>query len=302
MNDWLDAIEDMVEMVPELKAEMSEWQAGAPDFENRLMTQILREVLSSDVAKRTVSGGETPTATLVKLQKMKVKMLEKSPIAQETIGLLHSAANYQMPKINVSKTLVEIICAAGLKGVDLSEGLNPNMNRYQVAKWQSRLYEAVNKNPDTIFFITCDSITPIEAIMYLDDELKVAAMAAFVKYQGDAQGIAWRGEDYVRIAGVHAFPHPVLSLTQQMKALTDPEQECVICMEVINDDKTVDSIVTGRAQFTCMHNICRLCFEKNTLYSCPVCRSTDSLQVALNKIGTSGKSKKKARAAARHNR
>ena len=200
---------------------------------------------------------------------------------------------------------MKVISDNGLNGCDLSADLNPNMTTLDVAKWKVKLYEAVHKNPNTIYFVTCDCVTSIEAILHMDDELKLSAMTGFVKYQGDAQGLAWRGEDYVRIAGLHGFPEPMHALTQLMKMLTEPDQECVICMEVINDDKTVDGIVTGRNQFTCMHSICRKCYEKTKMDSCPVCRCKDSLDAAMKKTlpkAPTGKGEKKMRADARRNR
>ena len=139
----------------------------------------------------------------------------------------------------------------------------------------------------------------------MDDELKLLAMTGFVKYQGDAQALAWRGENYVRIAGLHGFSEPMHLLTQLMKTLTEPDRECVICFDVINDDKTVDGIVTGRRQFTCMHSICRKCYKDKKMDSCPECRCEDSLDAAMKKIlskAPTGKDKKKMRAAARRNR
>jgi hypothetical protein len=246
--------------------------------------------------------GESNTTSLVRLQNIVVAQMEMEPSAQQKIGFVYSAQNYQVPSsINISEMLMKIICDGGCKGRDLSEELNPNMTVLEINQWKLRLYESIHKNPDTIFFVTCDAITPIEGIMYLDDALKRHALVGFVKYQGDAQAFAWRGEDYVRIAGLHGFPRPLLSLTQQMKTLTEPDQECSICFEVINDDQSIDAIVNGRTQFTCMHTICRKCYEDTTLDCCPVCRCTDSLHMAMNKT-LKPKNKKKTRAAARRNR
>lgn len=269
------------------------------------ITMKLRQSIGT-MGDALLSGDESPTALLVSLQKMRVMQITGE--VQPKVGVLHSAPNYQMPtSLNVSEMVLKVISDNGLNGCDLSANLNPNMTTLDVAKWKVKLYKAVHKNPNTIYFVTCDCVTSIEAILHMDNELKLSAMAGFVKYQGDAQGLAWRGEDYVRIAGLHGFSQPMHALTQVMKALTEPDQECVICMEVIKTvyGKTVDSIVTGRSQFTCMHSICRKCYEKEKMESCPVCRCEESLNAAMKKTlskAPTGKGKKKMRAAARRNR
>ena len=79
------------------------------------------------------------------------------------------------------------------------------------------------------------------------------------------------------------FPTPSVAHAAD-EASHPAREECVICLDVINDDKTVDSVVTGRMQFTCMHNVCRRCFEETKLESCPVCRCKGSLQAVINKV------------------
>lgn len=252
--------------------------------------------------KDALSGDETPTSLLVTLQKERVKQMAAEKVHPK-VGVLYSASNYKIPA-PLSKMLLKIISDNGLKGCDLSEDLNPHMTTLDLAEWEVKLYKAVDENPDTIFIVTCDCISSIEPMLYMDNELKLSAMTGFVKYQGDAQAFAWRGEDYIRIAGLHGFSEPMHALTQMMKTLTEPDQECFICLEVISDDKDVDGIVTGRQQFTCMHSICRKCYEKTKMDSCPLCRCEVSLDAAMKKISKApkSKSKKKMRAAARRNR
>ncbi len=186
---------------------------GLHDTRNTELAVMMRQALGS-------------TSLLVTLHEARV--IQMAGRVHAKVGVLHPAANYQVPtSLNISEMLLKIISDNGLKGCDLSADLNPNMTTLDLAKWQVKLYQAVHKNPKTIFFVTCDCVTSIEAILHMDEELKPIAPSGFVKYQGDVQGMAWRGEDYVRIAGLQSFSQPIHALTQTMKSLTEPDQECV---------------------------------------------------------------------------
>ena len=264
----------------------------------------MREFFGKKISA-TMSGDENTTTLLVTLQRARVKEMEK--MEHHKVGLLHPAVNYHMPtSINISEMLMKIISDNGLRGCDLSDDLSPNMTTYEFALWRLKLFQGLDKHPDTIFFVTCDIVKSIEGLLYMDDEMKICSMMGFVKCYGDAQAFAWRGEDYVRIANLQGFSRPLQALRQVMNALTDPGQECAICMEVINDDLTVDGVVTGRNPFTCMHTICRKCYEKTEMKSCPICRCKETFKTMINQISDKGKKskkgKKKMSAAARRSR
>ena len=172
-----------------------------------------------------------------------------------------------------------------------------------IANWEVSKNQRVHDNPGTIYYVTCDPVSTIEVLKHLDKDIKAGAMQSSVSFEGDAQAFAWRGEDYVRISSFGDVTN-VYALNEQMKALTETDQECVICFEIINEEKAA---VVGRTPFTCLHSICSSCFEKHKseIVSCPKCRSTNCLQKAIDEKltnATSRKGKKKERANRRRGR
>ena len=151
-----------------------------------------------------------------------------------------------------------------IEAIDLSAPLLPRMTIAQVWKWKSLLMKKIEMKPQTIFYVTVDNISPTEAILAFDAEIKKCAMTSGVAFQSYAQAILWRGEDWVRVAGLR---NDMTSLKQQMRPLTDPDDECALCLEKITDAM---SAVTAGSEFACGHMICKTCGP--SLQACPICR------------------------------
>ena len=288
-------------------------------IDDECATMLMREMFEMQIG----DDRDTSISKLVETTRLALEKARKDrSYGGKVVGQVFSAADYRMPRINLAQKLHEIILGAGLKACDLSESLHPHMTFLQVKEFQLRVAEGCRDNPDCIFFVTCDSrdcVNSIEAILHIDDEIKSGAFMSGVRYHGDAQGIAWRGEDFVRFAGVGTVM-PVEALDQHMKTLTEPDRECCICFERLNDlpaSGFVDGALTSACHFTCMHSICRACYQQardkeghSTMAQCPLCRSKNSMEKALRSAypremlqsRPSGKSKKQARSARRRNR
>ena len=268
----------------------------------------------------TANDMDMSTEATLKASMAALQVIKSGPEANKLVGDLYPAHNYKMPgdSIIVSSELESIISAAKLKSCDLSSELHPHLTISDMAEWTVRKNELVHKNPDTVFYVTCDTVSTIEAIKYLDAEVKAGALLALVEFKGDAHGFAWRGEDYVRIASL-GHVTTLQGLKETMKALTQPNGECSICLEQFDEVRrnVVQLGVMTRTPFTCMHSICTECYDQNLdpksgdfiLKSCPICRSTDGLQVAIkkrhasdNSSGSKSSGKKKARANGRRGR
>lgn len=284
------------------------------------MMSMLESVLSEDldVLRMRVNNerGDFSVENLVQTAKESAKIRRRQPQGRHVVGRVFSAAGYLMPPFNLTETITKLVTESGAKACDLSPSLHPRMTFNEVKDWQVKLFERCRDFPDTVFFVTCDCVSSIEAILHIDDETKASALLGFVRYVGDAQGYAWRGEDYVRIAGVGKTT-TAESIAQTMKALTEPDRECCICMEVINDvplGPNSDGSLTGNSHFTCLHTICRRCYDStkdedgnSTMASCPVCRSTHTVNAIMSKYygmpnATKPKNKKQERAARRRGR
>ena len=273
--------------------------------EDDTMSKLLRSVAETDEHDMSVQ-------TLVQTSKTAVEIVKQSAYGRKLVATAHSASGFKMPPINLADEIKRIVEAAGVKARDLSDELHSHMTYLDLAKWNYKKNLLLMKHPDTVFFVTCDLVKTHEILLCLDAETKRAAMLAFTIFEGDAQGLAWRGEDYVRISGLGTVV-PVQSLAQHMKTLTEPDRECVICLEKMNELKQGDWMhagVMGYSNFTCMHSICHRCSNecrdkegKTTLTECPVCRCTNTMSAAIESTrGNAKKNKKKKRAEARRGR
>lgn len=301
------------------------FKAGlAPEFREQIL-EMEREFLETetwngftDKLNASNSQKDFSIHAIVKDLKEKIKIARSNPSIHKAIGRIFSAAKYRMPTAKLSPVVKKIVLDAGLEACDLSEALNPNMSKLEMLHFLLRMFEGCRDKPNTVFFVTCDCVSSIESLLFIDDVLlKPNGMAAGAKYVTDMHGVAWRGEDYVRIATFGTLIHE-RELVQHMKHLTQPDLECPLCLEPLNevgeDSDAASASITSGSHFKCGHQLCRKCYfetkddsGKVTMAECPICREVHSNNAALVKMSldaprVSGKNKKKARAAQRRGR
>lgn len=175
--------------------------------------------------------------------------------------------NFRQPSKPLAPMIRKISAEEGVKAVDLSAPLLPRMTIAQLYKWKALLMRRIQQERDTIFFVTVDTISPTEAILVMDVELKQGALVtAGVQYVSDAQAILWRGEDFVRVAGLR---DQFDSLKQMLRPILCHTEECAVCLETLAD---LTGGVTAGSSFACAHMICAKCAP--SLTECPICRET----------------------------
>ena len=147
----------------------------------------------------------------------------------------------------------------------MSAALLPRRTMAQVYKWKAKLFARIEREPETIFFVTVDNISATEAILAFDSDIKDASLMSGMAFQGHAQGVVWRGEDYARLAGVDSD----LSVVKHgMRSILCPDYECVVCLETMSQEVTA---AAGGSKFACAHMICARCGP--SVSECPVCRN-----------------------------
>ena len=174
-------------------------------------------------------------------------------------------SNFVQPKGNVAHAILEAAREHNVKAVDLSAPLLPRMTIAQAYAFKARLFRRIEEDPKTIFFITVDQISATEAILLFDHDLKFAASSSNMQYRGNAQGLVWRGEDYLRLCGIDENMNAV---KQGLRPLLSPDEECVVCMEVLTE---IVSAISASSKFACGHVLCARCAA--SVKECPTCRT-----------------------------
>lgn len=173
--------------------------------------------------------------------------------------------NFRQPKGDLAAAIHEAATSHGMRAINMSPALLPRMTMAQVHKWKAKLFARIEEEPDTIFFVTVDNISATEAILAFDSQIKIAALSSGVDFQGHAQGVVWRGDDYVRLAGIRS---DLSVVKQMMRTVLSPDTECVICLETMAEEIAA---ATAASKFSCAHMICARCGP--SVDECPVCRN-----------------------------
>lgn len=181
--------------------------------------------------------------------------------------------NFRQPKGDLASAIQKAASENGINSVNMSAALLPRMTMEQCFKWKAKLFKRIESEPDTIFFVTVDNISATEAILAFDSDIKNAALSSGMAYQGFAQGIVWRGEDYVRLAGIDSdlsvVKHGMSTILAGSAACEAPrDYECVVCLETMTEEITA---AAGGSKFTCAHVICVRC--GSAVSECPICRN-----------------------------
>ena len=265
------------------------------EIEEEAYQMAMADALRSAAAKRT----DFSTARLVEGARADRDRWrgDTRTVWEVSQGMLTPDKSFPFPKQNVAEQLHAIITENGLEACNMSDQLSPQMTIAQLYEFKLRLLTGCHNQPQTVFYVTCDTVTPVEALLFLDDELKLLALSCNVRYHGHAQALVWRGEDYVRIGALDECPAG--SLRQAMVTLLDKKVECCVCMKELNEvENAADANVLGTSAFVCQHVLCLECSqdERNS-EACPICRSTVKFG-----DGARPKNKKKARADRRRGR
>ena len=89
-------------------------------------------------------------------------------VGELVVSLGLTASQFPFPKQNLSERLQKLVAESGLVPHDMSEQLSPNMTVVEFLAFQQRLCEGCRDQPRIIFYVTCDTVTPIEALLLLD--------------------------------------------------------------------------------------------------------------------------------------
>lgn len=214
----------------------------------------------------SLAFGVDMSKPLVAQRRMAEMKADKNVNDKRFVGVLFPRPdNFRQPKGDLATAIREAASSHDIKAVDMSGALLPCMTMAQLYKWEAKLCARIEKEPETIFFVTVDKISATEAILALDSVIKCASLMSGMVFQGHAQGIVWRGEDYARLAGVD---RDLGVVKHAMCSILCPDYECVVCLETMSQEVTA---AAGGAKFACAHMICARC--GSSMSECPVCRN-----------------------------
>ena len=230
------------------------------------------DTVTSSIDDRHGDRDRIPSSGCSKLTRARVLAERRARTLQsctQAIGILYPRPDtFLQPRGRISDAIVRTAAEHRLVALDVSGCLMPRMTVAQLYRWNAKLLGRVETSPETLFYATVDDITPTEAILAIDDEMRRVAQHVGSTFVGHAQGYVWRGEKWVRIAGVR---DDTTVVARALRPILGTDDECAVCLEVLADCES-STLMTAIAPFTCGHVLCRTCSSRVT--ACPLCRST----------------------------
>jgi hypothetical protein len=192
--------------------------------------------------------------------------------ARAKVGSRFTAIDHQYPKQNVSDAIQAVAQSNGVVAIDVSSEIWSTMTFQDVCDWECSLARRRGAAPRTIFYITSDTVAPVEVMLKLDQLFQINAMLTGSVLDGCISAVLYCKDDYLRLD--HTLNLTPTFLTQTLLPMLETELECPICFESLVGGADVEVDRRRRMPFECRHSLCHGCFARNDIVECPTCRCT----------------------------
>jgi len=209
-------------------------------------------------------------------------------------------SEFFMPNVSIADTVRSICSEFGVKVVDLSDKVNPNMKICELALVYTMMFQRMMAEPNTMFIFTCDELNAIECIDAIACHFVPFSISSI--HGVPPQAILYHGEDFFHVRNVRS---DTTEIRQGIHMMLDEDIECPVCLEKMSDVQAQRmDLKFGKSSFACGHMLCAKCHEEEAVKFCPICRCDkrpeivvkmmqQSMQDNSKKGNKSGKKKKK---------